>query len=70
MATWSRQGRVAQQKSIIKEVKRHVRLSHQNDGNTTEKIIQKEKNKKDGGSENLVLRNENQEHFNKNFQAF
>lgn len=43
MATWSRQGRVAQQKAIIKEVKRHVQLNHQSDSNTTDKITQKGK---------------------------
>lgn len=43
LATWSRLGRVAQQKAIIKEVKRHVQLNHQSDSNTTDKITQKGK---------------------------
>lgn len=34
---------MAQQKAIIKEVKRHVQLNHQSDSKTTDKITQKGK---------------------------
>lgn len=63
---------MAQQKDIMKEVKRHVQLNHQHDSNTTDKITQKGKKNKwwNGGSENLVLWNERKEYFNNNFQSF
>lgn len=40
MATWSRQGRMGQQRAIIKEVKRHIQLNHQSNSFTTDKITQ------------------------------
>lgn len=47
LSTWSRQGRVAQQKAIIKEVRRHVQLNHRSDSNTTDKITQKGEKQKE-----------------------
>lgn len=69
MFTWSRQGRVAQQKAIIKEVKRHVQLNHQSDSNTIDNT-EGGKTDRNGRSENLVLQNERQKHLNHHFQPF